>query len=192
MFSVQIYTLSIYFNIYILLLSECIKLWENTISKFDKYPSQQKVILKLLKLGLAIGENKKIYSGDVEINMSSLAKSLNTDRRVIISTIENILKDEELKNIFLNIKPAGPMLSSISESLGLGVVEIEGDAEKCGILSNVTKILANNNISIIQAYATDPYLTVNPHLILITDKLVSGQLIQSLLKVDGVDKVSIY
>jgi len=167
-------------------------MWQNIIEKFNKYPSQQKVIKKLLKLGLKVGENKKIYCNDVEINISSLAKSIDTDRRVVISTIENILKDKELRRIFLNIQPAGPVLSNISEELGLGVIEIEGNAQKAGILSKVTELLANENISIRQAYASDPDLSHNPHLTIITDKLVDGKIIPSLLKIDGVTKVSLY
>lgn len=167
-------------------------MWNETIEKFDKYPSQQKVIKKILNLGLRIDENKKIYCQDVEINMSSLAKSLNTDRRVIISTIENILKDENLKQIFTNIQPAGPILSKISQQLGLGVIEIEGNAQECGILKKVTEILSDRNINIQQAHATDPYITQIPHLTLITDKIVDGDIIQQLLNIEGVSKVSVY
>jgi predicted regulator of amino acid metabolism with ACT domain len=167
-------------------------MWKKTIEKFEKYPSQQKVIIKLLQLGLRVDENKKIYCEDVEINMSSLAKSINTDRRVIVSTINNILMDDDLKKIFSNITPAGPVLSKISQPLGLGVIEIEGMAEKCGILSEVSKILADEKISIVQVYASDAYLTLNPHMTLITDKLIEGNIIQLLLNIDGVNKVSIY
>ena len=167
-------------------------MWKKTIEKFEKYPSQQKVIIKLLQLGLRVDENKKIYCEDVEINMSSLAKSINTDRRVIVSTINNILVDDDLKKIFSNITPAGPVLSKISQPLGLGVIEIDGMAEKCGILSEVSKILADEKISIVQVYASDAYLTLNPHMTLITDKLIDGNIIQLLLNIDGVNKVSIY
>lgn len=193
MFSVQIYTLTI---VLLTLLNNIIlrisNMWKKTIEKFEKYPSQQKVVLKLLQLGLNVTENKKICCGDVEINMSSLAKSINTDRRVIVSTIENILNDDDLKNIFANITPAGPVLSKISQPLGLGVIELEGLAEKYGILSEVSKILADEKISILQVYASDPYLTLTPHMTLVTDKLIAGDTIQRLLKIDGITKVSIY
>lgn len=167
-------------------------MWQTTIQKFNKYPSQQKVIIKLLQLGLKIDENKKVYSDDVEINMSSFAKSINTDRRVIVSTIENILKDNNLKQIFLNIKPAGPLLSNISEELGLGVIEIEGDAQQSGILNEVTNILFKDDISIRQLYASDPELSQTPKLTIITDKTVNGIIIPRLLDIDGVTKVSLY
>ncbi|RAP45127.1 MAG: amino acid-binding protein [Methanosphaera sp. rholeuAM6] len=167
-------------------------MWKKIIEKFDKFPSQKKVIKKLLELGLKVGENNKIYCNDVEINISSLAKSINTDRRVVISTIENILDDKELKRIFTNIQPAGPVLSNISEELGLGVIEIEGNGQKAGILNNVTNILANENISIRQAYAGDPDLFNTPHMTIITDSTVDGKIIPLLLKIDGVTKVSMY
>ena len=67
-------------------------MWAKLIEKFDKYPSQQKVVKKLLQLGLKV-ENDKIYCDDVEINVSSLAKTLKTDRRVVLSTIKNIQND---------------------------------------------------------------------------------------------------
>ncbi len=167
-------------------------MWKKTIEKFDKYPSQQKVVIKLLKLGLQVRENKKIYCHDVEINISSLAKSINTDRRVVISTINNILKDKELKRIFTNIEPSGPVLSKISQELGLGVIEIEGNGQKAGILSKVTEILAKEKISIRQAYASDPDLSNIPHMTIITDQNVEGTIIPKLLKIDGVTKVSMY
>lgn len=167
-------------------------MWNNILKKFDKYPSQQKVIRKLLELGLRVDRDKKIYCKDVEINISSLAKTIETDRRVITSTIDNILKDEELKNIFMNIYPSGPLLTNISNILGLGVIEIEGLAQKPGILYNVTTLLANEKISIRQAYASDPELDPIPHLTIITDKPVNGNLIELLLKIDGVSKVSLY
>ena len=167
-------------------------MWKRTIEKFDKYPSQQKVIKKILKLGLRIGENKKIYCHDVEINISSLAKSIGTDRRVVIATIDNILNDENLKRIFTNIEPAGPVLSNISEELGLGVIEIEGNGQKYGILNQITEILSEQKISIRQAYVSDPDLSQIPHITIITSKPVDGRIIPLLLKIDGVSKVSMY
>lgn len=167
-------------------------MWKNIIEKFNKYPSQQKIIKKILELGLCVDEDKKLYSKDVEINISSLAKSVGTDRRVVTKTIENILADETLKNIFMNINPAGPVLTNISEILGLGVIEIEGKANKHGILSKVTQILADEKISIRQAYASDPEIDPIPHVTIITDKPVKGNLINLLLKIDGVSKVSLY
>lgn len=167
-------------------------MWKNVMNKFDKYPSQKKVIKKLLQLGLKVGEDKKVYCNDVEINISSLAKSIETDRRVVTSTINTVLNDDELKGIFTNIKSAGTVLSNISQELGLGVIEIEGDAQKTGILNQVTKILAEEGISIRQAYASDPDLFSTPYMTIITEDTLDGKIIPLLLKIDGVTKVSMY
>lgn len=167
-------------------------MWKKFFQKFDNYPSQKKVVRKLLQLGLKVGENKKIYCNDVEINISSLAKSIDTDRRVVSATVENILSDDELKQIFTNIKSAGTVLANISQELGLGVIEIEGEAQKTGILKQVTQLLADENISIRQAYASDPELFATPYMTIITDKTVDGKIIPLLLKIDGVTKVSMY
>lgn len=167
-------------------------MWKKFFQKFDNYPSQKKVVRKLLQLGLKVGENKKIYCNDVEINISSLAKSIDTDRRVVSATVENILSDDELKQIFTNIKSAGTVLANISQELGLGVIEIEGEAQKTGILKQVTQLLADENISIRQAYASDPELFATPYMTIITDNAVDGKIIPLLLKIDGVTKVSMY
>ena len=76
--------------------------------------------------------------------------------------------------------------------MGLGVIEIEGEANKPGILSKVTELLAYEKISIRQAYASDPEIDLIPHLTIITDKPLNGDLIQLLLKIEGVSKVSLY
>ena len=83
-------------------------------------------------------------------------------------------------------------MSNISQELGLGVIEIEGDAQKTGILNQVTKLLADENISIRQAYASDPELFATPYMTIITDNAVDGRIIPLLLKIDGVNKVSMY
>ena len=167
-------------------------MWKRIFTKFDNYPSQKKVVKKLLQLGLKVGENRKIYCNDVEINITSLAKSIDTDRRVVSSTVDNILSDDDLKQIFTNIKSAGTVLANISQELGLGVIEIEGDAQKTGILQQVTTLLADEKISIRQAYASDPDLFPTPYMTIITDKNVDGNIIPALLKIDGVTKVSMY
>ena len=181
---INFYIKNIYSTLYNIIIDRCWRknMWKKIMNKFDKYPSQKKVIKKMLQLGLKVGEDKKIYCNDVEINVSSLSKSIETDRR----------DDEELKSIFTNIQSAGTVLSNISQELGLGVIEIEGDAQKTGILNQVTNILAKENISIRQAYASDPDLYSIPYMTIITDNVLDGKIIPLLLKIDGVTKVSMY
>ncbi|MCD7781751.1 MAG: ACT domain-containing protein [Methanosphaera sp.] len=166
-------------------------MWSDIIHKFSKYPAQQKVVSKILELGLNVGEDHKLYCNDVEVNISSLAKSIDADRRAVTSTINTILCDEQLTNIFKNIKTAGPLLSNIANQLELGVIEIEGESQKAGVLRDITRILAKENISIRQAYVSDPEIDDTPHVTIVTDKPLDGSIIPLLLELDTVSKVSL-
>ena len=146
----------------------------------------------MIELGLSVHEDGKIYCGDLKINDYSLAKAANVDRRAIKSTLNIILEDEELYNLFSNIMPAGTLLKNIAKNINLGVVEIEVNQENKGILASITNIIAKEGISIRQAYAEDTELQKTPILTIITEEQVNGDLINEFLKIKGVTRVSIY
>ena len=66
------------------------------------------------------------------------------------------------------------------------------DARKTGILANAAMILTQNALSIRQAIVDDPELSPEPKLTIIVEKKIPGKLIPELLKISGVEKVSIY
>ena len=167
-------------------------MWESINEKFKKYPARIKVAEKMIELGLSVHEDGKIYCGDLKINDYSLAKAANVDRRAIKSTLNIILEDEELYNLFSNIMPAGTLLKNIAKNINLGVVEIEVNQENKGILASITNIIAKEGISIRQAYAEDTELQKTPILTIITEEQVNGDLINEFLKIKGVTIVSIY
>ncbi|MCE5214808.1 MAG: amino acid-binding protein [Methanobacterium sp.] len=167
-------------------------MWDRIKHKFEKFPARMSVARKIVELGLRVGESNKIYCGNVEISDVSLARAVGVDRRTIKATIEVILSDKYLKDIFTNIYPAGALLKNIALSLGFGVVEIEAQAGNPGILARATELIAQENISIRQAHAGDPELEEKPRLTIITEKPVKGELINEFLKIQGVKKVSIY
>lgn len=169
-----------------------IKMWEKVNEKFKKYPARLRVAEKMIELGLSLGEDGKVYCGNLKISDKSLATAANVDRRAIKSTIEVIQEDPELNNIFCNITPAGTLLKNIDKNLELGVIEIEVGSENEGILANITSLISKKGISIRQAYAEDTELQRNPILTIITEKPVKGNLINEFLKIKGVTRVSIY
>lgn len=169
-----------------------IKMWEKVNEKFKKYPARLRVAEKMIELGLFLGEDGKVYCGNLKISDKSLATAANVDRRAIKSTIEVIQEDPELNNIFCNITPAGTLLKNIAKNLELGVIEIEVGSENEGILANITSLISKKGISIRQAYAEDTELQRNPILTIITEKPVKGNLINEFLKIKGVTRVSIY
>lgn len=166
-------------------------MWEKLQKRFKEYPARETVAKKMVKMGLRIGEKGKIFCGDIEIKDSALAKSVGVDRRAVRATIGAIKNDRELKLIFSNIWPAGALLKNIAKELGYGIVEIEADAKKPGILAAAASLLAAKKISIKQAHADDPTLTENPKLTIITEKKIPGDIINEFLRIEGIKKVSI-
>ena len=146
----------------------------------------------MVELGLRVDQDNKIYCGDLKISDVALANAANVDRRAVKSTVQTILKDEQLSSIFKNIIPAGTLLKNIATNLGLGVIEIEAGDENTGVLAEASKQISAENISIRQAYASDTELENNPILTIITEKPIEGNLINNLLKISGVTRVSIY
>ncbi len=167
-------------------------MWEEIYKKLKKYPARMKVAEKMIELGLRIDDKEKIYCGDLQINDKSLAKAAGVDRRAIKSTIKIINEDEELLNIFKNIVPAGTLLKNIAKNLNLGVIEIEVTSENKGLLTATTKIISEKGVSIRQAYAEDIKMEEYPHLTIITEEPLTGDIIDEFLKIKGVNRVSIY
>ena len=167
-------------------------MWEKVNEKFSKYPARLRVAEKMIELGLCISEEGKVYCGNLKISDKALATAADVDRRAIKSTISVIQEDEELYNLFSNIIPAGTLLKNIAKNLELGVIEIEVGSESEGILASTTNLISKKGISIRQAYAEDTELQQNPILTMITEKPVSGDLINEFLKIKGVTRVSIY
>lgn len=167
-------------------------MWERVNEKFKKYPARMRVAEKMIELGLSINDDGKIYCGNLKISDKALATAAEVDRRAIKSTIEVIMADEELRNLFSNIIPAGTLLKNIAKNLDLGVIEIEVGSESEGILAATTNLISKEGISIRQAYAEDTELQKAPLLTIITEEPVNGNLINEFLKIEGVTRVSIY
>ncbi|HTX60708.1 MAG TPA: amino acid-binding protein, partial [Methanobacterium sp.] len=66
-------------------------MWDRVKHKFEKFPARMSVARKIVELGLSVGENEKIYCGDVEISDVALARAAGVDRRTIKATINVIL-----------------------------------------------------------------------------------------------------
>ena len=167
-------------------------MWERIKHKFEKYPARMEVARKIIECGLRVGENSKIYCGDIEVSDVSVARAANVDRRSIKATVNIIIEYEQLSKIFWNITPAGPLVKNAAKDLGFGIVEIEADAGNPGIIASATDLIARNRISIRQVHAGDPEFEEKPRLTIITEKPVGGNLINEFLKIEGVRRVSVY
>ena len=166
-------------------------MWRSIAEKFEESPAKLKVAKLLIENGLRVGENGKIYCGDVEIPDTKIARVLNIDRRVVKGTIQYILRDEVLRKVFTRLKPAGTLLRDVAALFGYGVLEIRADPNAVGIIAGIAQALAKAGISIRQIHAEDPDLNPDPKLIVITEKPVPGEVIQEILKVPRVKSVTI-
>jgi predicted regulator of amino acid metabolism with ACT domain len=170
----------------------CSKMWRQISDRLENYPGRQKVAKALVELGLSVREEEKIYCGGVEISDVKIARYLAVDRRTVRDTAQLISSDPVLKSVFERIRPAGPFLADAARFLGYSVIEIYADSHSVGIVAQAATLIAQENISIRQAVADDPDLTPEPKLTLVVEKEPSGAILQKMLKIPGVAKVSTY
>ncbi len=167
-------------------------MWREILARFKGYPAQAKVMRLLLERGFQVSEKGRVVSGGIEIPHTKIAREISVDRRVVDATVEAILKDENLKKLFQNLRSM-PFLRDAAPWLNLGVIIITPrNAAKPGIVAEVTAVLAKNGISIRQVVTDDPYLTEDPKLTIITDKKVPGEVMDELTHCSTVKSITLF
>ncbi len=167
-------------------------MWRQISDRLKDYPARQKVARAFVELGLSIKEGNKIYCGGIELSDVKIARCLEVDRRTVRDTAQLISSDPILKPVFEKLRPAGPFLGDIARFLGYSVIEIYADPHTIGIVAQAASLIAQDNIAIRQAVADDPDLTPEPKLTLVVEKEPSGTILQKMLKIPGVIKISTY
>ena len=166
-------------------------MFDEIMEKFEGSPSQQAVIRLLLECGFSVNDEGRVVSGGIEIPNTGIAREIGVDRRVVDSTTDVILADEELTRIFQNISQV-PSLMDLAPVLDLTVLSIEViDAEAGGIVAAITSILADHGVSIRQTISEDPEFTDEPRLYLITDEDVHGTVITEIRDLEFVRKIEL-
>jgi len=155
-------------------------MFDEIMEKFEGSPSQQRVIRLLLERGFSVNDEGRVVSGGIEIPNTGIAREIDVDRRVVDSTTDAILDDDELRRIFQNISQV-PSLMDLAPVLDLTVVAVAvTDAEAEGIVAEITGRLADRGISIRQTISEDPEFTDEPRLYLVTGEQLPGDLINEL------------
>ena len=158
----------------------------------EGHPERLRVVRTLLENGLSL-RGEGIYLNDIEVPIVRIAKSAEVDRRTVDETIRMVENSPELKALFSNLRSAGMSLRGVAKQLGLGVVEIVvEDPHRPGILAAASQLFSELGISIRQALVDDPELAPEPKLVLIGEKVVPGEIVPRLLKIEGVTRVSVY
>ncbi|MDL2261071.1 amino acid-binding protein [Methanimicrococcus sp. OttesenSCG-928-J09] len=167
-------------------------MWEPIHNKFEKYPAQEKVVKLLLERGFQVSAAGKVVSGNIEIPHVQIGKEINVDRRVVDATAKHIVEDETLFDFFKHVRSI-PFLAEVAPHLDLGVIIIiPDDGAEVGILSGVASVISDANYSIRQAVSDDPFFNEAPRLTIITDKKISGDLVEKIRNVKGVKGVTIH
>lgn len=166
-------------------------MWQVLIDHFRRYPAQERVVRLMIRNGLRIHDGK-MYSGTIEIADTAIGRAANVDRRIVRSTIETISQDPQLQRVFTRFAPT-LHLKDVAPELGCGVIEIlPDDPSRAGILSGVSKVIADAGVSVRQAIVEDPDFIDEPKLFVVTDRRVPGSLIPLLQDVEGVHGVTVY
>jgi len=167
-------------------------MWKKISDRLREYPERLVVARVLVENGLSIRDGK-IWCGEILISAVRIARVAKVDRRTVMQAVKMVKDDDELREIFESIKPAGSSLREIARHLGFGVVEITPtDARIPGILASSASLMSGRDISIRQAIVDDPELSPEPRLTIIAEKKIPGDLIPEFLKIKGVAKVSVY
>jgi uncharacterized protein len=167
-------------------------MWQDILNKFKRFPAQEKVIRLILQRGFQINDRGRVVSGEIEIPHAQIAKELDVDRRVVDTTAMAVREDEVLWKIFKNVRSM-TFLGEVAPVLGLGVIEITPvNAAKMGLLGDVASAVARYGISIRQAVSDDPYFVESPKLTIITEGKIPGDLVQLLMEIEGVKRVTVY
>ncbi len=167
-------------------------MWNKVQRSFQGHPAQLKVARVLYKFGFRVKENGDVVCGDIRVPAVQIAEEAGVDRRAVDSTADTILGDEDLREIFSNLRPI-PFLKGVARQLGLGIVEIiPEDATQTGIISEVTEVISRHGVSLRQSIADDPYFTAQPKLTMITEEPISGEVMEELRDLPSVRSLIVY
>jgi hypothetical protein len=166
--------------------------WSAVKGHFSKRKAGLQVVRLLIESGIRVDENGRFYVADAEITDVSLARAAGVDRRVVRDTASYILGDEQMKPIFMNLRPAGASLVGVASRLGYTVLKIRADPHRPGILAGVSTALARHDLLVRQALADDPDLYPEPALTLVVDGHVPAGAVEEIQRLPFVSSITIF
>lgn len=168
------------------------EIWAKIQDIFSSNPAQLKVARVLYKYGFSVRENGDVVCGNIRVPSVQIAEEAGVDRRAVDSTAKTIFENEDLREIFTNLRPV-PYLKGVARQMGLGVIEIlPTDATQSGIISEVTDVISSHGVTVRQSITDDPYFTDQPKLTIITEDVVSGDIIEELRELPSVESLIVY
>jgi len=157
---------------------------------FRGFPARKKVAEVLVKYGISVRDSK-LYIGNVDVPVNSVAQVAGVNRKIVYHTIEFIEKTYELKSIFERLEPTLSM-AKMAPVMGWEVLEIELKRANYGcLLEKIFKILSEKSCEIRQIVGEKQY-TDRSKLTLVLEKSVDLDVIGEIRKLEGVDSITIH
>jgi predicted regulator of amino acid metabolism with ACT domain len=167
-------------------------MWSQIKGFFTDLPAQQRVALLLFERGFQVSEDGKVVSGGIEIPHTQIGKEVGVERRAVDNTVQTILSKTELKSIYMNLRQVCS-LQEVAREFNLSVIVfVPKDASQSGIIADVTSIVSESGLSIRQALAEDPSISVHPKLTLILEGDIPSELINDIRKLPGTRSITVY
>ena len=167
------------------------RVWPSVRRQFQRQVVRPSIVKKMIECGLRVGENGKMYVGDVEVDYSAVANAVGVDRRVVKQTVEQIRGNRYLLSIFSKTAPMGTSLVNLVSELGYSAVIIESDPKSPGVMAAVAEILPRNGMVVRQAIADDPEMVPDAKMTLVVEGQLSGQSIAELNELKMVKSLKI-
>jgi len=157
---------------------------------FKNFPARKKVAELLVELGISI-RNSKLYIGDVDVPVNSVAQVAGVNRKIVYHTIEFIEKTYELRNIFERFEPK-LSLAKVAPIMGWEVLEIEFKKPKYGcILEQIFRILSDTSCEIRQVLGEREGIN-GSKLIIILEKPVNIDAVGKIRGLEGVETITLH
>lgn len=166
-------------------------MWSSLSKYFGRFPSQAKVARLLLEHGLRV-HSGAVYCGEIELADSAIGRAAGVDRRIVRATVETIESHQDLISVFGRLRPTA-LLKDVAPVMGWSAIEIiPANAQTIGIIADVTSVIARAGISIRQAMVSDPDLSAEPRLYVITEAPVPPEIIPEIKSCRGVKSILIH
>jgi len=157
---------------------------------FKNFPARKKVAELLVNLGISV-KNSKLYIGDVDVPVNSVAEVAGVNRKIVYHTIEFIEKTYELRNIFERLEPK-LSLAQVAPIMGWEVLDIEFKKPKYGcILEQIFKVLSDASCEIRQIVG-ERELQNKSRLTIVLEKPVDIEAVGKIRGLEGVETITLH
>jgi len=152
---------------------------------FTGYPSQLAVAEAMLNHGISVRDDDA-YVRDIKQSDSALARAIGVDRRVVRSTIERILMNDDLSALFSRINCMADLSNAASFLGGSAIETVPEDDSRPGLMADIMNIVSQARLNVRQAVVSAGGDGEPTHLIITVDGNIDGSTLSSIRAVPGI------